>query len=130
LTKFRYILTDSQPDNEIGRAVTNHHAKAGKDRGFTFIPIVLMCDANINTQRMRSQERHALVAARKGMLLDTPLLQEFKSNGETLKFPCPELLELNISDLSPEVATRIAEHIASLDAARQNRATDPRPSLK
>ena len=60
----------------------------------------------------------------------TPLCCK-SSSGEILKFPCPELLELDISDLSPEeVATRIAEHIASLDAARQNRTTDPRPSRK
>jgi hypothetical protein len=125
-TKFRYIFTDSQSDNEIGRAVADHHAKAAEDRGCTFIPVVLTCDTDVNAQRLRSQERQDLVAGGKGMLLDTTLLQEFRSNGQILKFSCPELLELDISDLSPEeAASRIAEHIASLNVPSKNRATDP-----
>jgi hypothetical protein len=51
-----------------------------------------------------------------GMLLDTALLHEYRSKGEILRFESPQLLELDISDLSPEEsAARIVEHIAALD---------------
>src|SRR5208282_864389 len=66
-----YIFTDFQSDNELGREVVGHYAQAARDRGCTFIPVVLTCDAAVNAQRMRSGERLKLVAEGKGMLLDT-----------------------------------------------------------
>lgn len=111
-----YIFTDCQSDNDIGREITEHHAKAAKDRGCLFVPVVLICEADVNAQRMRSQERLELVASGKGMLVDTALLQEFRSNGEILRFSCPELLELDVSDLdADESAKRIVAHIKSLE---------------
>jgi hypothetical protein len=96
--------------------VAEHHAKAAKNRGCTFILAVLACNADVNGQRMRSQERLDLVAGGKGMLLDTTLLHEFRSKSEILRFSCPELLELDVSDMSPKEATaRILEHISALD---------------
>ena len=113
--KTRYIFTDCQIDNDIGRAVSEQHAQAAKDRGCLFIPVLLICDADVNGQRMRSQERLDAVAAGKGMLLDTKMLHEIRSRGEILRFECPELLELDVSGLEPEeAAVRIVEHIAAL----------------
>jgi hypothetical protein len=58
---------------------------------------------------MRSQERLELVAGGKSMPLDTYLLHEIRSPGKTLRFECPDLLELGVSDLArEESANRIA----------------------
>jgi len=66
---------------------------------------------------MRSEERLELFAGGKRMLLDIYLLHEIRSPGEILRFECPELLKLDVSDLAPEEsANRIAEHVMSLDA--------------
>jgi hypothetical protein len=67
---------------------------------------------------MRSQERLELVAGGKSMPLDTYLVHEIRSPGEILRFECPDLLELDVSDLAPEEsANRIAEQVMCLDAA-------------
>ena len=96
--------------------MAEHHAKTAKDRGCSFIPVVLACNADVNVQRIRSQERLDLVAGGKGMLLDTTLLHEIRSKEEILRFSCLELLELDVSDASPEeAATRIVGHISALD---------------
>jgi hypothetical protein len=98
--------------------VAGYHAKAAKDRGCTFIPVLLICDADANAQRMRSQERLELVAGGKGMLLDTDLLYEIRSRGEILRFECPELLVLDVSGLAPEEsANKIVQHMVALDVA-------------
>jgi hypothetical protein len=80
----------------------------------------LTCNADINAQRMRSQERLELVAGGKSTPLDTYLLHEIRSPGEILRYECLESLELDVSDLAPEgSANRIAEHVMSLDAAAE-----------
>jgi len=78
--------------------------------------VLLTCNADVNAQRMRSQERLDAVAVGKGMLLDTEMLGEIRSRGEVMRFECPELLELDISGMRPEeAAVRIVEHIVALE---------------
>jgi hypothetical protein len=80
----------------------------------------LTYDADVNAQRMTSQERLELVVGGKSMPLDTYLLHEIRSPGEILRFESLELLELDVPDLAPEKsANRIAEHVMSLDAAAE-----------
>ena len=80
----------------------------------------MTCDADINAQRMTSQERLELVVGGKSMPLDTYLLHEIRSPGEVIRFECPELLELDVPDLAAEESdNRIAEHVMSLDAAAE-----------
>jgi hypothetical protein len=66
-----------------------------------------------------------LVAGGKGLLHDTNLLREFREHGEILRVECSELLELDVSHLSPEdAAGMIAEHVESLEAAAQKGSVD------
>jgi hypothetical protein len=67
---------------------------------------------------MRSQERQALVASGKGVLLDTDLLEAMRGRGEIYSFDYREGiegLELDVTALEPEEAARvILKHIEAV----------------
>lgn len=110
----RYIFTDFQSDNELGRQVVEEYAQAARERGCAFIPVVLSCDAAVNATRMRSDERVELVAGGKGLLLDTDVLALMRELGEIARYESPELLELDVTDVQPEeAATMIVSHMLS-----------------
>lgn len=66
-----YISTDVPTDNELGRRMVEQVVQGAKDRSSLFIPVVLSCDASVNAQRMRSEERSKLVAGGSSTLLQT-----------------------------------------------------------
>ena len=64
---------------------------------------------------MLSQERIELVKEGKGMLFDTSLLRDMRGKGHIARIACPELLELDVSELKPEdAAERIVGHVRAL----------------
>lgn len=111
----RYIFTDCQSDSDGGPEVVAEYIQAAKSRGCTFVPIVLTCEYKVNEERMTSQERKDLVAGGKGMTLDTTVLQRIHSHMTIYKPRCPELLELDVTDLrTKEAAARILEHLRGI----------------
>lgn len=111
-----YIFTDSQTNDPIGRNVTSHFAQAASDRGCAFIPVVLLCDEEENLRRLRSQERLNLAKSGMGLLLDTDLLKGFRGQGEILKWPCKELLVIDVTNTTvDDVVKIILKHLELVD---------------
>ncbi|KAH6723604.1 hypothetical protein BKA61DRAFT_686227 [Leptodontidium sp. MPI-SDFR-AT-0119] len=110
-----YIFTDCQTDNELGRSVVEEYKTAAQSRQCDFFPIVLTCDPKTNAQRIRSTERLDLVKSGKGMLVDASVLEKMRDDGSIFKADCPEILELDVTTLSPqEAASKILEHMESI----------------
>ena len=110
-----YIFTDFQTNSETGPAVAAEYEKAAKRRGCLFIPIVLDCEHAENEKRMRSSERLELVAAGKGMLLDTAVLRGFRKKGQIFRFQDMQDLVLDVTNILPEeAAKKILEHVEEL----------------
>ncbi|KAI1003524.1 hypothetical protein K3495_g4683 [Podosphaera aphanis] len=111
-----YIFTDSQTNDPVGREVTVHYANAASERGCTFIPVVLVCEEEENLRRLRSQERLTLAKGGKGLLLDTDLLKGFRGQGEILRWPCKELLVIDVTHIGvAEVVLKIIKHLELVD---------------
>lgn len=114
--EYIYIFTDSQTNDPIGRNVTSHFAQAASDRGCAFIPVVLLCDEEENLRRLRSQERLNLAKSGMGLLLDTDLLKGFRGQGEILKWPCKELLVIDVTNTTvDDVVKIILKHLELVD---------------
>lgn len=114
--EYIYIFTDSQTNDPVGRGVTSHFARAASDRGCAFIPVVLICEEEENLRRLRSQERLDLAQGGKGLLLDTDLLKEFRDQGEILKWPCKELLVIDVTHICVnEVVEKIIKHLERIN---------------
>ncbi|KAH9212054.1 hypothetical protein DL95DRAFT_464289 [Leptodontidium sp. 2 PMI_412] len=113
---FKYIFTDFQTDNKFGRSVVEEYKTAAQSRQCDFFPIVLTCDRKTNAQRIRSTERLDLVNSDKGMLVDASVLEKkMRDDGSIFKADCPEILELDVTTLSPhEAASKILEHMESI----------------
>lgn len=111
-----YIFTDSQTNDPVGRGVTSHFAQAASERGCNFVPIVLICEEEENLKRLRSQERLDLAESGRGLLLDTELLRGFRKKGEILKWPCKELLVIDVTNTGvDDVVKKIIDHLQLLD---------------
>lgn len=99
--------------------VSQEYADAAAARGSTFIPVVLSCDLEVNAARMVSAQRVELFEKHgKGMLLDTEMLRDIRSQAKIHRFGVPEELILDVSKMSPEETAKVIyHHVAKVTSA-------------
>ena len=110
-----YIFTEFQSTSESGTSTCKKYIEAARRRGCLFVPIILTCSSAENASRMQSAERMDLVAAGKGLLLDTDVLESYRKRSEIYRFQTYEEMELDVTELTPmQAANRIFAHVRTV----------------
>ncbi|KAJ5180679.1 hypothetical protein N7492_003889 [Penicillium capsulatum] len=103
-----YVFTDFQSSDELGASVCAEYIAAAVGRDAPFIPVVLLCDEDVNMQRLVSPERETY-----SKLMDVELVARFRREKEVCRLgKHPNFFELDVSGLEPgEAARRIYDHV-------------------
>lgn len=106
-TKNSYVLTNCLADTVEDRALYGQVQKIAETRGSLFIPVQLQISKEEHLKRLTRPERRA-----RWKSIDP---SDAEDNGPLISISHPNLLELNVSNLSPEdAAEAIMNHIKIL----------------
>lgn len=103
-----YLFTDFQTSNSLGIGVCEEYRACAQKRGCDFIPIILICDEEVNLERLVAKER-----AGHGKLVHVEVASKFREGAELYDFKnYPAIYKLDVSRLSvEEAAAKILKHL-------------------
>ncbi|KAM3499568.1 hypothetical protein MY10362_007176 [Beauveria mimosiformis] len=108
-SKFVYLFTDFQSNDEVGSGVCAEYLAAARQRKCKLISVILGCDVDTNVGRLVTDERRA-----HGKITDEELLRKFRDAVDIHRFEDLEVssLEMDVSSVNAEeAAEQILQHV-------------------